>query len=104
MGTRRTNRESHRRATVGKCPRCGKNVTEQRYSFRCSAWRNSQSQPACGFAIRKQIARKRISARTARKLLVAGQTSVLVGFESKAGEAFAARLVLDAGDVRLEFI
>jgi DNA topoisomerase-3 len=73
-------------------------VVEQPKSYGCSGWRNG-----CKFAIWKRIAGKTIGVRTARALLDQGRTSVLKGFESKAGKRFEARLRLQKGEVSFDF-
>lgn len=85
-------------APLGVCPLCGKQVVEQKRSFSCSGWREG-----CSFVIWKNMASKRITARTARTLLSKGETGVLKGFKSKAGKAFEAKLKLVDGEVRFEF-
>lgn len=90
--------KSREGAELGKCPRCGAGVVEQKKSFSCSAWRQG-----CQFTIWKTMAGKRISRRTAQTLLSRGQTAVLKGFRSKAGKPFSARLKLEDGEVRFEF-
>jgi DNA topoisomerase-3 len=51
----------------------------------------------------KTIAGKRITARTAKTLLDRGETSLLEGFQSKAGKSFSARLKLIDGQVKFVF-
>lgn len=84
--------------SLGRCPRCGAEVVEQEKSFGCSGWKGG-----CRFAIWKKIAGKSIGVRTAQSLLREGRTSVLKGFESKAGKKFEARLTIEAGEVRFQF-
>jgi DNA topoisomerase-3 len=83
---------------LGPCPLCGANVIEQKKSFSCSRWRDG-----CGLTIWKTMSGKRISAGTAKTLLRDGQTAVLKGFKSKAGQPFSARLKLHEGKVSFEF-
>jgi DNA topoisomerase-3 len=73
-------------------------VVDQSRSYGCSGWRNG-----CRFAIWKRIAGKFIVVRSARALLRNGRTSVLKGFESKAGRPFEARLKLEGGVVTFDF-
>lgn len=85
-------------AGLGTCPSCGRPVLEQSRSFSCSGWRDG-----CSFAVWKTMAGKRISSRTVQALLKHGRTSALKGFKSKAGRAFAARLVVREGKVVFDF-
>src|SRR5262249_18000385 len=78
---------------VGACPRCRGDVAERFKYFACSA---------CDFKLWKRVAGKRISAALAAVLLGRGRTRRLPGFRSKGGKRFAAALVLDGGEVRLE--
>jgi DNA topoisomerase-3 len=101
---RQTRREGGRRAkppsaeSVGNCPLCRGNVTEQPKVFRCSG-----SGQDCPLVIWKRIAGKRITAAIARMLLERGETGLLSGFKSKAGKPFSARLQLVAGQVKFAF-
>ncbi len=85
-------------APLGVCPQCGKRVVERPKSYSCEGWR-----AGCQFVIWKRMAGKRISAATARKLLRDGQTTLLKGFKSKAGNKFDARLKLVDGAVKFDF-
>ena len=84
---------------LGACPRCGGPVVDQEKSYACSEWRQG-----CRFVIWKTIAGKTIGVRAAQSLLRSGRTSVLRGFKSKAGKPFEARLKLEGGEVRFDFI
>ena len=83
---------------LGRCPLCGSDVVDQPKSYGCSGWKQG-----CKFAIWKTIAGKKISLRTAQALLKRGQSPLIRGFQSKAGNAFEARLKLDGGEVRFDF-
>ena len=85
-------------ATLGNCPLCAAEVREQPKSYSCSGWKQG-----CQFVIWKKIAGKRISAPTAKTLLMKGQTWQLKGFKSKAGIPFEARLKVHDGQVQLDF-
>jgi DNA topoisomerase-3 len=87
-----------RPAPLGSCPLCGSVVVDQGKSYGCSEWRSG-----CRFAIWKRISGKFIGTRSARALLRDGRTSVLKGFESKAGKRFEARLKLNRGVVTFDF-
>jgi DNA topoisomerase-3 len=74
-------------------------VIEYPRSYGCSGYREG-----CKFAIWKEIAKKKITAKQASDLLVKGKTGELKGFKSKAGKDFQAILVLGAdGKVGFDF-
>ncbi|WP_071549710.1 DNA topoisomerase III [Neomoorella thermoacetica] len=85
------------RETLGKCPLCGKDVTESQKGYGCSGWKEG-----CKFVIWKEIAGKKITAGQAKELLQKGRTGVIKGFKSRAGKEFEAILVLKE-DGKLEF-
>ncbi len=85
-------------AALGRCPLCGSDVVDQPKSYGCSGWKQG-----CKFAIWKTIAGKKIGVRAAQALLKNGQSPLIRGFQSKAGNAFEARLKLDGGEVRFDF-
>lgn len=84
--------------SLGPCPICGAKVVEQARSYGCNGWRDG-----CKFAIWKTIAGKQVSMRTALALLRKGKSPRLMGFKSKAGKPFEARLRLEGGVVRFDF-
>jgi DNA topoisomerase III len=86
-------------AALGPCPLCGSGVVEQAKSYGCSGWKQG-----CRFAVWKTIAGKAIGVRTAQSLLKRGHTPLLKGFRSKAGKPFEARLKLEGGEVRFDFV
>jgi DNA topoisomerase-3 len=85
-------------APLGVCPQCGQRVVERPKSYSCEGWRDG-----CQFVIWKSMAGKHISAATAKKLLRDGQTFLLKGFKSKAGNKFDARLKIVDGAVKFDF-
>lgn len=88
------------REAIGKCPLCGRDVVDYPKSYGCSGYREG-----CKFAIWKEIAKKKITAKQASDLLGKGRTGELKGFKSKAGKDFQAILVLGAaGKVAFEFV
>jgi DNA topoisomerase-3 len=87
------------REAIGKCPLCGREVVEYPKSYGCSGYKEG-----CKFAVWKEIAGKKITAKQARDLLAQGKTGVIKGFKSKAGKSFEAALVLARdGKVGFEF-
>lgn len=62
---------------IGKCPRCGKEIVENKMTFGCSSYK-SKDEPGCGFAIWKEDKRGgfTVTAKMAKDLLTQGKTSV----------------------------
>lgn len=62
--------------SVGKCPRCGKDVVERSHAFCCSSW--SAENPGCGFSIFKQDKKYNITitAKAVEELLTKGSTKI----------------------------
>jgi DNA topoisomerase-3 len=88
------------RESLGKCPLCDSDVVDYPRSYGCSGYREG-----CKFAIWKEIAKKKITPKQARDLLVKGRTEELKGFKSRAGKDFQAILVLGTdGKVVFEFV
>lgn len=98
-GAKRGKRLRSSSGELGPCPLCKSPVVEQEKSFSCSAWKSG-----CKFVVWKRMSGKRISKRTAKSLVVHGETSVLKGFKSRAGKSFDAKLkVTEDGRVEFEF-
>jgi len=83
---------------IGKCPICGKEITEGPKGFGCSGYKDG-----CKFVIWKEIAGKKITAAIAQELLEKGETSLIKGFKSKEGKTFDAVLVLNKEEQKVEF-
>lgn len=62
---------------VGKCPRCGMDVVENKMTFGCTSYK-SKEEPGCGFAIWKEDKRGgfTVTPRMAKDLLTKGKTPV----------------------------
>lgn len=62
---------------VGKCPRCGKDVVENKMTFGCTSYK-SKEEPGCGFAIWKEDKRGgfTVTPRMAKDLLTKCKTTV----------------------------
>jgi DNA topoisomerase-3 len=89
----------HQKEVIGRCPLCGRDVLEYTKSYGCSGYRDG-----CNFAIWKETAGKKITAKQAQELLQKGRTGVIKGFKSKAGKSFDAMLTLgEDGKVNFEF-
>ena len=85
-------RFSSERIEVGKCPRCGKPVYENKQSFRCS-------DRDCGFCIWKEskslsAMKKKVDLRMAKELLETGRTHVTGLYSKKKNKRFDADLIL----------
>jgi DNA topoisomerase-3 len=84
---------------IGKCPKCGKKVTETPKAYSCSGGRGG-----CGFVVWKIIASKTIPEKQVRKLLYKKKSDKIKGFKSKTGKEFEAFLVIkDDFKVGFEF-
>jgi len=91
------------RATLGPCPVCGREISENRKGYSC--W--SREDPGCGFVIWKAKAGKQLPPAVARELIARGRTEKPVtGFKGRSGRTFRARLALEQsedGKWRVEF-
>ncbi|WP_242652423.1 topoisomerase C-terminal repeat-containing protein [Desulfofarcimen acetoxidans] len=85
------------RETIGQCPLCGKNVIENKKSYRCVGHNEG-----CEFKVWKEIAGKNISLTQAKTLLEEGKTGLIKGFTSKQEKKFDAALKLGT-DGKVEF-
>lgn len=86
------------KAGLGKCPLCGRDVTESQKGYGCSGWKEG-----CKFVIWKEISGKKITPAQAKELLEKGRVGPLKGFKSRTGKEFSAALVLEGGKVELDF-
>jgi DNA topoisomerase III len=91
------------RATLGPCPVCGHEITENRKGYSCWA-RNDHG---CGFVIWKGKAGKQLPVEVARELIRTGYTArSITGFKGRSGRGFKAHLALnqtEEGKWRVEF-
>ena len=83
---------------LGNCPFCGKPMKENSKSYYCSGYKDG-----CTFSIWKEIAGKKITQATAKKLIGKGVTGVLKGFVSKKGTKFDAKLIVNKNTKKIEF-
>ena len=83
---------------IGECPLCGGKVTEMPKSYSCSNWKERD----CQFVIWKEIAGKEITSKMAETIMKKGETDLIKGFKSKAGNKFDAKLALK--DEKVSFV
>lgn len=83
---------------IGKCPKCGADVSKNRYGFGCMGYREG-----CDFRINGVICKRVISKSNAKKLLEEGKTSKIEGFISKKDTKFDAYLVLKDNNIEFSF-
>lgn len=80
------------------CPKCGKEIWENKKAFSCSGWKEG-----CDFAIWKVMAGKTLTKHQVMTLLTKGRTGMISGFMSKkTGTPFSAALVLTK-EFKVEF-
>lgn len=77
--------------SVGACPECGRKMRENQKSWYCEGY---NQEPQCGFTIWKQIAGKKITPSSAKKLITNKRSDLIKGFTAKSGKSFDAYLVL----------
>lgn len=82
---------------VGKCPNCGNDIMKNRYAYGCKNYKE------CKFKINTTICNRIISKKNAELLLKDGITSKIVGFKSKNGKNFDAKLKLEKDKVVFDF-
>ena len=84
---------------IGVCPKCGKDVTKNRYSFSCAGQKSGE----CDFKIPTVLCKKAIPVSAAKSLIENGRCEKLTGFISKAGKMFDAELMLEDFNVKFNF-
>lgn len=84
---------------VGICPKCGKNVIKDRFSFRCESGRDG----GCPFKIPTVLCKRAIPVRSAKEIIETGKCKKLTGFISKNGKPFDAELEYENGGVKFCF-
>lgn len=82
---------------IGTCPLCGSEVAKNRYAYGCKNYKE------CKFKINTVICNRVISKSNAESILKNGITSKIVGFISKNGKSFDAKLKLDKDKVVFDF-
>lgn len=79
--------------SIGKCPRCGSNVTENKKGFCCS-------DKSCGFALWKEnkffsSKKKNLTKAVATELLKKGKVKITGCYSEKTGKTYDALIILD---------
>lgn len=89
---------------IGDCPKCGGAVIEGKKGFGCSNWRDDDG--GCKFVIWKEMAGKKLDAKTVSQLLDGKQVGPLSGFVSSKQKPFSACLKLDKenGESKVVFV
>ncbi|HDR7527210.1 MULTISPECIES: type IA DNA topoisomerase [Bacillus cereus group] len=85
--------------TIGKCPKCGKDVVNRKTFYGCSGYKEG-----CKFSISGEYLTKKISEANAKKLLEGKKTSLIKKMKGKSGVEFDGYLKLTvSGRLDLEF-
>lgn len=85
--------------TVGKCPKCGKDVVNRKTFYGCSGYKEG-----CKFSIPGAYLTKKISEANAKKLLEGKKTGLIKKMKGKSGKEFDGHLkLLESGRLDLEF-
>ena len=89
------------REIIGKCPRCGKNVTESKKGFFCE-------DRACGFALWKNskffsAKKKQLTKTVAAALIEDGRVKLTNCWSEKTGKTYDATVLLDDDGQRVNF-
>ncbi|MEC3226111.1 DNA topoisomerase [Bacillus thuringiensis] len=85
--------------TVGKCPKCGKDVVNRKTFYGCSGYKEG-----CKFSIPSTYLTKKISEANVKKLLEGKKTGLIKKMKSQSGKEFDGHLKLtSSGRLDLEF-
>ncbi|HDR7594796.1 TPA: DNA topoisomerase 3 [Bacillus mycoides] len=85
--------------TVGKCPKCGKDVVNRKTFYGCSGYKEG-----CKFSMSGEYLTKKISEANAKKLLEGKKTGLIKKMKGKSGKEFDGYLKLSqSGRLELEF-
>ena len=87
------------KTSLGKCPLCGGDVYEGKKSCYCSNYKN---EPACRFAVWKEIAGAAVTPADVQTMLAGKQTKAKK-CKSKAGKEFSAFFTLNNGKIEFNF-
>ncbi|MED0981372.1 DNA topoisomerase 3 [Bacillus paramycoides] len=85
--------------TIGKCPKCGKDVVNRKTFYGCSGYKEG-----CKFSMPGEYLTKKISEANAKKLLEGKKTGLIKKMKGKSGKEFDGHLKLtESGRLDLEF-
>lgn len=85
--------------TIGKCPKCGKDVVNRKTFYGCSGYKEG-----CKFSMSGEYLTKKISEANAKKLLEGKKTGLIKKMKGKSGKEFDGYLKLSqSGRLELEF-
>ncbi|MBU4643132.1 type IA DNA topoisomerase [Bacillus toyonensis] len=91
--------EMKQKDSVGKCPKCGKEIVNRKTFYGCSGYKEG-----CKFSIPGEYLTKKISEANAKKLLDGKKTGLIKKMKGKSGKEFDGYLKLKpSGMLELEF-
>ncbi|RAN80580.1 hypothetical protein B5P42_13600 [Bacillus sp. SRB_331] len=91
--------EMKEKDSVGKCPKCGKEIVNRKTFYGCNGYKES-----CKFSLPGEFLGKKISETNAKKLLEGKKTGLVKGMVGKKEKPFDAYLKLSqSGRIELEF-
>lgn len=83
---------------VRKCPCCGKDMKNMKFSITCD-----DKNGGCGYKVPREVAGKKLSAKTLSALCGGKPSGMIKGFKSKSGKSFDANLVPDLQTKEIKF-
>lgn len=93
-----TKKYNKRKTVVGKCILCEGSIIDHGTFYGCSNYKTAN----CKFSISKKLLRKTISQSNMKKLLAAGETDLIKGFQ-KGEKTFNAHLIWDKKERKINF-
>lgn len=88
--------------SLGKCPLCGREVKPNKIGYGCTGYRDTAN--PCKWMIWKEIAGKKISEATVKRILSDRRSSLIKGFTARSGKKFDAFLILkEDGGIGFDF-
>uniref|UniRef100_UPI003F493356 type IA DNA topoisomerase n=1 Tax=Bacillus multifaciens TaxID=3068506 RepID=UPI003F493356 len=86
--------------SIGKCPKCGKDVVNRKTFYGCSGYK-----AGCKFSITGEYLGKKITEANAKKLIEGKKTGLIKGMKGKSEKEFNGYLKLNSsGKIELEFV
>lgn len=93
-----TKKYTKRKTVVGKCNLCEGSIIDHGTFYGCSNYKTAN----CKFSVSKKLLRKTISQSNMKKLLAAGETDLIKGFQ-KGEKTFNAHLIWDKKERKINF-